>query len=97
MRNIIAVIAIAVLVMLVLTTQPQLFQPTGKLSADGVDTIPNISQSECLQQIRVTNPEMSDQDANDNCLAIEAVNKNNKELCDEIVNSDIKQACLAQF
>jgi hypothetical protein len=68
-----------------------------KLSADKVDVIPDMGVSECLAQIKQTNPEMSDQAANDNCNAIEAVNKEDKSLCDKIVNRNIKSACLNQF
>ncbi|MBW2965630.1 hypothetical protein KY342_00835 [Candidatus Woesearchaeota archaeon] len=82
-------------------TQPQQPAPTQpttpKVSADNVDTIPQIDISACLAQIKQTNPEMSDQDANDNCYAIEAINKGDKSLCNRVVNADIKSACLAQF
>jgi hypothetical protein len=71
-------------------------EPTGTLSADQVDTIPDISISECLAQIKATNPEMSDQDASDNCYTIEAINKGDSSLCDK-VSASFRASCLAQF
>lgn len=67
-----------------------------KLAADKVDIIPDVSISECLTQIKATNPEMSDQDANDNCYAIEAVNKGDSSLCGR-VSEGFRANCLAQF
>ena len=67
-----------------------------KLSADGVDFIPLISVRDCLEQIRVTNPNMTEQQANDNCYAIEAVNKNDASLCNK-VSEGFRELCLAQF
>ncbi len=67
-----------------------------KLSADQVDYIPDISVKECLDQIKETNPEMTEQQALDNCYAIEAVNKNDPSLCDK-VSEEFRAACLAQF
>lgn len=67
-----------------------------KLSADKVDIIPDISVAECLTAIKQTNPEMSDQDAKDNCYIIEAVNKADKSLCNK-VSAGFKSDCLAQF
>jgi len=68
----------------------------GKIAADTVDIVPEMSISECLAQIRQTNPEMSDQDANDNCYTLEAVNKGDKSLCDR-VSQGLRANCLAQF
>ena len=67
-----------------------------KQSADKVDVIPDITPNECLTQIKQVNPEMSNQDANDNCYSIEAVNKNDKSLCDK-VSEGFRANCLAQF
>ena len=58
--------------------------------------IPNISIQDCLEDIKETNPEMSDQAANDNCYTIEAVNKNDPSLCDNVSES-FKAICLSQF
>lgn len=71
-------------------------EPEGKLSADGVDRIPNISFIECLSSIRVVNPEMTEQEASDNCYTIEAVNQDDVSLCDEVSES-FRSICLAQF
>ena len=76
--------------------QKQAATEEGILSADKVDVIPDISTSECLSQIKQTNPEMSDQDANDNCYSIEAVNKDDESLCDK-VSAGFRANCLAQF
>jgi hypothetical protein len=67
-----------------------------KVSADKVDIIPSIDVSECLAQIKQTNPEMSDQAANDNCYTIEAINEGDKSLCDKVSES-FRANCLAQF
>jgi hypothetical protein len=67
-----------------------------KLSADKVDIIPDVDIDECLTQIRQTNPDMTEQDANNNCLIIEAVNKNDKTLCDRI-GGEFRASCFAQF
>ena len=68
----------------------------GETAADEVDVIPDISITDCLAQIKQTNPEMSDQDVNDNCWTIEAVNKGDSSLCDE-VSEELRSVCLAQF
>lgn len=65
-------------------------------SADKVDFIPEISIDDCLAQVKATNPEMSAQDASDNCYSIEAVNQNNKRLCEQ-VSEGFRANCLAQF
>jgi hypothetical protein len=49
-----------------------------------------------LEQIKQLNPEMTDQEARDNCYIIEAVNKNDKSLCDQ-VSEGFREVCLAQF
>ena len=59
--------------------------------------VPDVSYSECLSMIKQTNPDMSDQTAEDNCHAIEALNTNDVSHCNQIVDSAIKNACLAQF
>lgn len=98
---VIMLVIIVVIAILMITRQPTpTTQPTegeGTLSADQVDVIPDIELSDCLQQIKATNPEMSGSDTQDNCIAIEAVNKGDKALCNQIVSPEIKQACLAQF
>ena len=66
------------------------------VAADQVDTIPKIDVSECLTLIKSTNPEMSDQAASDNCLSIEAVNKNDPSICNQ-VSEGFRANCLAQF
>jgi peroxiredoxin len=71
-------------------------EPEGTPSVDQVDTIPDIGISDCLTQIKSTNPEMSDRAASDNCYTVEAINKNDKSLCDK-VSSDFRANCLAQF
>jgi len=88
---------ILILVSMALAGCQQQAETEGRLAADKVDIIPDISIDECLTQIKETNPEMSDQDANDNCYAIEAVNKQDKSLCDKIINGNIRSACLNQF
>ncbi|MBW2980550.1 hypothetical protein KY360_03980 [Candidatus Woesearchaeota archaeon] len=67
-----------------------------KLSADKVDFIPDVSISECKYEAKAANPEMSEQDVNDNCYTIEAVNKGDKALCDQ-VSEGFRANCLAQF
>lgn len=91
------VIIVLVVAFLLLTGKPEPEATGPKLSADKVDVIPNIPIQECLDQIKTTNPEMSDSVAQDNCWAIEAVNKGDSSLCDEISSADVKTACLAQF
>ena len=77
------------------TTSPSQ-EITGKVSADGVDIIPDISISECLSEIRRANPEISEQAAKDNCYTIEAVNKGDSGLCNQVSES-FRQNCLDQF
>ena len=60
-----------------------------KLALDNVDVIPDIDIEDCLANIQKTNPDMSNRDANSNCLTIEAINRNDKKLCDEIKNSEM--------
>lgn len=67
-----------------------------KVSADKVDLIPDINIDECMAQIRATNPEMSEQAANDNCYTLEAVNRDSKRLCNK-VSEGFRGNCLAQF
>jgi len=68
----------------------------GTLAPNKVDIIPKINLDECLTAIKQTNPEMTEQDAKDNCMIIEAVNKQNKTLCEQ-VSEDFKEDCLAMF
>lgn len=58
--------------------------------------VPDITIQECLTQIKATNPEMTDQQANDNCYTIEAVNQNDPSLCEQ-VSEGLRQNCLDQF
>lgn len=69
---------------------------TGRLAADQTDYIPSISYDNCLAQIRQTNPSMTEQQARDNCLTIEAINTGNSALCSQ-VSEGFRQACLSQF
>ena len=101
-----AVVVIAIIILIVsfqkpdAETTPATTHPTageGTLSADQVDEIPDMAYAECMTEIKATNPDMSNADAKDNCLAIDAVNKANSSLCQQIINPGIKQACLAQF
>ena len=89
-------VIIIALIALTACQKQQIVTEEGVLSADKVDVIPDISISECLTQIKQTNSEMSNQDANDNCYTIEAVNKNDKSLCDN-VSAGFRPSCLAQF
>jgi hypothetical protein len=63
---------------------------------DKVDDIPDVSVDECLSAIKEANPDMSEQDAMDNCYTIEAVNKADASLCD-LVSEDFRPNCLAQL
>ena len=66
------------------------------IAADQVDIIPDVDVEECLATIRITNPEMSAQEAQDNCYTIEAVNENDESLCN-LVSEGFRANCLAQF
>jgi len=66
------------------------------LAADGVDLIPEINLDDCMSQIRATNPDMSEQDANDNCYTIEAVNQKDSSICSRVSDS-FRPNCLGQF
>ena len=66
----------------------------GILSADGVDYIPEMTYDECITEIQATNPEMSDTDARDNCIAIDAITSGDISKCSGIINLEIKQACI---
>ncbi|MFQ5647966.1 MAG: hypothetical protein ACE5FW_01905 [Candidatus Aenigmatarchaeota archaeon] len=81
-------------------TAPEPAAPTGevigRLAADQTDWIPSISYQDCLVQIKETNPEMTDQQAQDNCLTIEAINTNDSSLCEQ-VSETLRQNCLGQF
>jgi hypothetical protein len=80
------------------STEPAVSSSTslGKVAKDQVDIIPEIDISECLAQIKTTNPSMTEQQANDNCYILEAVNKNDPSICEQ-VSSSFKELCLAQF
>ena len=71
-------------------TEPQMPAEPAK------EEIPSISLVECLKQIKETNPEMPDQQAKDNCYTIEALNTNDKSLCNE-VSEDFRPICEQQF
>ena len=86
-----------IVVLLIVIWMIPVQQQAGKLSADTVDTIPAMTYSDCISQIQETNPEMSDSDARDNCIAIDAVTKDDSSLCEEIVNPETKALCLEQF
>lgn len=66
----------------------------GILSADEVDYIPKMTYEECMAEIQTTNPEMSDSDARDNCIAIDAINAGDATMCSSIINPEIRQACI---
>ncbi len=88
MRKIILISIIVALIALTGCTEQ-------KLSAE-IDVIPDISIGECLAQIKATNPEMPGQAASDNCYTLEAVNKGDKGLCEQ-VSEGFRPNCLAQF
>jgi len=71
-------------------TEPQMPAEPAK------EEIPSISLVECLKQIKETNPEMPDQQAKDNCYTIEALNTNDKSLCNE-VSEEFRPICEQQF
>lgn len=92
----IIVVVIVILGLLVVLQQPT--EEAGPiLSADQVDYIPRMKYEECRDKIQEVNPEMSDQNADDNCRAIEAVNEKDPDICENIINPEIKQGCLNQF
>ena len=91
------IIIVIVLLAVVILIIPGKKVTTGKLSADGVDIIPAMTYRECMDEIQATNPKMSDSDAKDNCIAIDAVTKGNADTCDDITNPTIKQLCFDQF
>jgi hypothetical protein len=64
--------------------------------AGDVDVVPDIDISQCLSQIKQTNPEMTDQEAKDNCYTIEAVNKVDKSICNK-VSEEMRTNCLRLF
>ena len=102
MRRTILVLVGLVAMMVLLTACATQTTPTtppvqeGELAPDGVDVLPDIDLSSCLTEIKQTNPEMSEQDARDNCLTLEAVNTGNQALCDQ-VSAGFKETCLAAF
>jgi len=93
---VIAVVALVIVLLIAGNQTVSEVAATGKLSADGVDIIPDISIQQCLDEIKSVNPEISDQAANDNCYSIEAVNKDDKSLCQR-VSEGFRENCLAQF
>ena len=78
--------------------EPPKEMPTGDPSTQPTESedISSITLSECLSQIRETNPEMTDQQASDNCYTVEAINKNDKSLCAE-VSEEFRSLCEQQF
>jgi len=91
-KNMIAIVVVLVLLVLaVFLFMPKANAP--KLSADGVDYIPVMGYSECMASIQQTNPNMSDSDAQDNCIAVDAINANDASKCEGIANAQIKQSC----
>jgi PBP1b-binding outer membrane lipoprotein LpoB len=77
-------------------TTEQTEEIEGTLAPNQVDVIPEVNLDECIAGVKTTNPEMTEQNARDNCLVIEAVNKQDKTLCDQ-VSADFKEDCLALF
>ena len=70
--------------------------PVTPIELTKVEEIPSMSLNECLTQIKVANPEMHDQQAQDNCYMIEALNTNDKGLCDK-VSEGFRPVCEQQF
>ena len=58
--------------------------------------MPDMGVSECLSEITQTNPEMSEQQAQDNCYTVDAVNKNDISICDK-VSENTRANCLSMF
>ena len=67
-----------------------------KIAPDGVDTMPNMGFNRCLSEISQTNPEMTEQQIQDNCYTIDAINKNDISICDK-VSEDARANCLSMF
>ena len=58
------------------------------------ESVPDIGLSECLNDVKATNPEMTDQQVNDNCQTVLAVNTGDASYCDK-VSAGFKENCLA--
>ena len=94
---VIAVIVLLAVIILIIPSPKEEAPAVGKLSADTVDTIPAMTYSQCMRDIQGTNPDMSDSDAQDNCIAVDAVTNNDASKCEDIANPEIRQACFDQF
>ena len=60
------------------------------------ESLPDTSLEECVEQVKTTNPGMTDQQAKDNCYIITAVKNNDKSLCSQ-VSEIFRAACEEQF
>ena len=90
MIGLIALILIAIVIVFILPG------PKEKIAPDGVDVMPDISFDNCVSEVMQTNPEMTEQQAQDNCYTIEAVNKNDASICEEVSES-MRANCLSLF
>ncbi len=95
-RTILVLGLIVLMIALIGCKQTETTKTEGKLAPDGVDVMPDISIDECLEEIMIQNPEMTEQAAKDNCYTIEAVNKDDKSVCDQ-VSEAARANCLAMF
>ena len=94
---VIGVIVLLIIVLMIIPAPKEEVPAEGKLSADTVDIIPALDYSECMSEIQQTNPEMSDSDARDNCIAVDAVTNSDPARCEDIASPEIRQACFDQF
>lgn len=90
MIGLIALAIVAVVIVFILPGSKE------KIAPDGVDVMPDMGFDKCLEEIREVNPGMTEQQAQDNCYTIEAINKNDASICEEVSES-MRANCLSMF
>lgn len=95
-KIVIGVIVLIVVAFVIVFTSLNKVETEEKIAPDGVDVLPDISFNECLSEIIQVNPEMNEQQARDNCYAIDAINKNDISICDKVSDS-ARENCLDMF
>ena len=92
---VIGVVAVIIIALAIVLLQ-QSIAGEERRAPDGVDIMPNLKFKQCLSEIKKINPEMNEQQAQDNCYTVQAINENDVSICDK-VSTSARTNCLKMF
>jgi hypothetical protein len=98
MKKTYLVVGIVVLIVLILAVViiQQPIRGEEQIAPDGVDVLPELNYRQCLSEIKKTNPEMNEQQAQDNCYTLQAIQEDDITICDK-VSRPARTNCLRMF